>query len=221
MNLPAESSFVQPYFIEELGDFGVSTLDIAKALNAKHFDVTRKYMRQKEFYDTLGSAPYVVNLKDVQGKSVKGWYFSVTLAKYIVASWKNERGAGYFMFLMECERVATEMVPLLIEENRLLKEEIGRQKLKKLKKAKTGLKQYITTDLYGNEIVKTYRAPLSELSEAEILRGQLHKLSAQSRGMAQRIEWLQAEVAKQSMQTEKDLDLYKTVRPKPRLKRVQ
>jgi hypothetical protein len=109
-------------------------------------------------------------------------------SKMIVALYRNAIGRSYLKFLLECERVATELTPKLIAQNQELHQKLkaledsikaledSRAKVRALPKPKLALVQkkiWGTPDLFGGEVVsrEMIRHPIALVSREDALIG--------------------------------------------------
>lgn len=113
MEIVLHSDYVKPFFLDEAGFEGLSSQDIAKSLRVLHHHVTEKILRNEDFLIKSGFHVYTWNDNQTKGRKGKSYFVSTDTAKYLVASWSSNLGAAYFRFLLECERVATNLVPTL------------------------------------------------------------------------------------------------------------
>jgi hypothetical protein len=107
-------NFSKPHFIVELGEEGLTSLEIAASLGVEHRDVLQKLRRGKWISHNCLIFKYAAyTTYNQNNKLVDVYALNVPAAKAFVARWSNLAGDGYLAFLFECERVVTEEVPKL------------------------------------------------------------------------------------------------------------
>lgn len=121
-----KGSFVEPHFIEELGDDGLTAEEIAVSLGTRVGDVRRKLRDQPN--ETLKSLKYEIsNLKNINGVEYEEFLLSTAAAKFFVARYDNDIGDGYLEYLIRldmaverCLREAKSRISLLETSERKL-----------------------------------------------------------------------------------------------------
>jgi Phage regulatory protein Rha (Phage_pRha) len=117
-------SFIQPYSIQQLGDeLGLTSEDVAKALGTNHRNVIESIQTISSIIP--GFAVKTALLKNEKGRPTKLFLLTTDEAKLVTARYGNDLGLGYLKFLIECEKVATELMPKMAARIRELEEEIG------------------------------------------------------------------------------------------------
>ena len=114
-NLVDTSNFVEPYFIEELGEVGLSATDIAKSLVAEAKSVRRKLregflerIKAQGFQGVLVSTPNKTN-----GLDFEEIYLDVSAAKFFVGKYDTPTGDAYMGFLIKLEKALIERAVLI------------------------------------------------------------------------------------------------------------
>lgn len=169
--LPGSENFVKPVYSQEFDCTGFTSMQVAHSLGVSHWILQKKLDRNFDFLLRYGLQPYGCDLVDSQGKTVKGCFISVELAKYLAVTWKSEKGVGYFRKLLEYEQFA------------LGRREIGKGKPTR-SSAKFGHRPVYQTTIFGTcELVAWEKVPIEQISKVERAQGLIHKLSAQILGM--------------------------------------
>lgn len=209
MNEIVPSGFVKPYPQEALGgELGLSSREIALSIGAEHDNVTRAIRA----YISLDSQfPHSEGKERArggrQGRQSTVFVLPAQEAKLIVAQYKSKVGIGYVRFLLECEKVATELTPKLIEELKAARAELGKvqaeldaKKVRALPAPKTVLrtKEFITGEsMFGEGFTikrKMERVPAGEMNLLQVLEAKLTLAIYQGEGTSKRIKRLQDEI---------------------------
>ena len=133
--------FKKPYYIEVLGEEGLTARDIADALDINLFHAHEKIKREQKESKSLIFKYIVYTFYNENNLLVETYAMNIMTAKAFVARWKNHIGDSYLKFLFECEKVATELMPLLLDENKLLKEKLSLAEYSAIKNSKKLLKK--------------------------------------------------------------------------------
>ena len=113
---------MKPYPQEALGgEFGLTSQDIANALGARHDNVKRHMKAISALDKTFTLTGWKVSFGG--GRPGEIFIVPVSESKMVVAKYANEVGTGYLRFLIECEKVATELTPQLIAKLKPFKPE--------------------------------------------------------------------------------------------------
>lgn len=205
MNQLAVSNFVKPYPQDALGgELGLTSLDVAAALGARHEHVKHRMQSlkssDKAFTEVAVKVPG-------RGRPLDLLIMPVTEAKMVVAKYDNEIGNCYLRFLIECEKIATELTPKLIAELKEMKAELeclqiklDGKKVRALKPCKTVLetKEYTAGEsMFGDGFIvrrKMHRVPASTLTTLQILEAKRVMLILQTEGTARRIKDISNEI---------------------------
>jgi phage regulator Rha-like protein len=198
---------IKPYFIEELGCEGLSSLDIAEGLQAQHYHVARKI---RQFSERLQiSIRHRKELVEI-GRPQVVYLLPTNLAKMVVAKYENEIGFAYLGFLLQCETIATELTPQLVARVKELEAQLEQIELqldtankvrpiKRIAPPKTQLLTEIITcsnGIFGEEIIERHltRQPISTLNQDELERAKLYMLIRQNEGVTKAIRNLQDKI---------------------------
>ena len=189
-------SFVQPHFIEALGEDGLSAHEIAMALGVDVEHVHEKLKRGKwksvtSWNDCLTLYTIQQEIQEVTGHTYKreteSYALKTKAAKAFVARWENNLGDSYLDFLLECEKVAIEAMPRLIAENNALKSSLSRAtKPLQLKASKKGflLVPEFLPNLFGQiELILRWKKK-TEISEKELALAKEKKIAESLAGLA-------------------------------------
>lgn len=166
-------SFVQPHFIKELGEFGLTAAEIAQSLGVSLNDVHQKLRRitkTKVVQHWLWAAFTVVH--EINGLPYETYALNTEYAKVFVARWENEIGDAYLKFLFQCERLVLEEVPKLRAELTEATREIKSLRRSRQKaRGKLGEYAWIVAgfDANGRTIFK--QVPRNCCTEMEICQG--------------------------------------------------
>jgi hypothetical protein len=191
MNL-AKSSFIKPHFNQEAGYEGLSSHDIAKGIGADNHQVFQKIARNEEFLIKSGFRIYARKLSDTGGRNGKDYFVCTDTSKYLVASWKNHMGASYFRFLLECERVATELTPKLIAR---IAELEGKSKTVKSSKSKMIDVPVYDYNLFGDYEVVTYnKVPKEKVSDVVQMHSYVRHCNKVAMGCLKKVEVTQKKI---------------------------
>lgn len=109
------TNYIEPYPKKALGgELGLTSIDIARALGVRHDYVYDKIRRNQSFYNSGGlwRIAYFTHILENNRKS-KAFQVSTIVAKYVVATWKNDMGRSYFDYLEKCENFVQKEVPKL------------------------------------------------------------------------------------------------------------
>jgi hypothetical protein len=189
---------IKPYFIEELGCEGLSSEDIADCLGAEHFNVAVKVRKFSERLQI--SIATARKITDGKGRNQIVYLLPVELAKMVVAKYDSAIGFAYLRFLLECERVATELTPRLVErvkelelalQNKELELDTARKvrPIKKLAAPKTMCVTEIISKqegIFGEPVIERHfkHVAIATLTKEEILTARHVNLTRQLEGVA-------------------------------------
>lgn len=108
------SGFVKPYAQESLnGELGLTSLEIAQALGARHEQVKHRMQSLKSSDEAFTEVAVKVH---GNGRPLELLVMLVTEAKLVVAKYDIEIGNEYLRLLVACEKVASEITPRLVAE---------------------------------------------------------------------------------------------------------
>jgi len=95
-----------PYFLDELGEEGLTSLDFAKALRVRHDIVLEKWRRINALeWSRWGWNLTVGTVKTGQrGRPKRIGFMNTEAAKVFLARWDSAAGNEYLKFLLNCER---------------------------------------------------------------------------------------------------------------------
>lgn len=106
------SNFVRPYFIEELGEEGLTAADIAKSLGVEPNDI-RKKLEKRGFIERIKSQGFqartTVVANKVNGLEYTEYVLDVAAAKFFVGKYDSPAGDAYLAFLIRLERKVDEL----------------------------------------------------------------------------------------------------------------
>lgn len=197
-NLIQNSSFVKPHFNEKAGFEGLWDWELAQSLGVLIQHVREKWRRNKKTLMKLGFNVYTLKSDGEMGRPAERVFFSTPLAKYFVATWVNDLGISYFRFLLECEKVATELTPTLIKkieqleaENEVLK--ASAEQPKQLNKGKFAIVPVFGKNLWDEDEVVAYEYVEKETaSPVDVARGKLHHNAKVQEGLLRSSEKAQS-----------------------------
>jgi len=197
--------FIKPYYIEELGDLGLTSIDIAECLSSQHAHVLQKLRRiclkQHEQWESLNWRihAYAIELPNHRGKPGRKpsrcYALNVRASKAFLAKWDNDLGRSYLNFLFTCEEAA----PKLIEEIASLRQERARlqiqietlQKPRRKYLPGQGTVAYLvearmTRDMFGTEYCEKIRKaiPVDKLTDVELREWRIQHRAAVIEGLA-------------------------------------
>jgi len=160
------SNYIQPTAQKALnGELGLTSGDIAKSLGVDHHKVKEKIKRNFDFYNDCSF--FVTHMGD------NYYTVNVATAKYLVASWKNHIGKGYFKHLLEYEKFVIEKLPKLEKELQALKRYVAStMKPKRVSEYHVSIPDVrIQMNLFGEADLIIYREKklISELTCSEKL----------------------------------------------------
>lgn len=188
------------------GELGLTSQQIADSLKIRHSNLLPS-IRNYEQEIKCNLTKHSVKIKPgSRGRNSTLYVLTATDAKMIVARYQNEIGRGYLKFLLECEKIATEITPRLVARVKELEKELQaalkvlETKQKRLSKPKTLL---VTENiskfdsLMGDgQIIKRHmtKYPVSMLTPHEIKRAKLVMMMLQQEGLAKAIKNLADEI---------------------------
>jgi hypothetical protein len=208
-NLTTDTSFIKPYFIEELGEEGLTSHDVAKSLQISVKHVHERIKRSFEedcknipswrlvaVATTIDSGTYA----ERQGIS---YLLNTAAAKAFVATYRNKIGLSYLNYLFGCEAIVHKEIPLLRAQLDTMAKQLQQARLlldstKKPHHNKgTMLVPTMINTLYGEEV--EYRRvpkdrPVPNLTRME---GEVKQLTTLAKGMIAKIDRLSTEIAKE------------------------
>lgn len=163
-NLP-QNQFIKPYPQSALnGELGLNAADIAKSLGVKTSHVIQKLKRHNLNNLGIFKVSQQRHRDSRANKIVTSFSLNTPAAKYVVATWKNEMGIGYFQYLLQCEKIVEEQIPLYKNRIRQLIDYIAKPKRKR--QTITMTKPRITYDMFGNETV-VYEKIVKQIEQLE------------------------------------------------------
>lgn len=130
MNQITTSSFKKPYFIDILGEEGLTARDISESLNVPIFHIHQRIKRSflaqtKDIQDwRIITTVMTIDSGTYTERESETFILNIRSAKAFVATYDSKFGRSYLNFLFDCEKVATEITPKLIAEIQLLKEKL-------------------------------------------------------------------------------------------------
>lgn len=102
-----QSSFVQPHFIEALGEEGLTLHEVAQSLDIEFKEAKRVLEKNLSDYTAVEFSTQQ-EIQEVTGHSynrtVNSYYLTIEDAKFFVAGYNNETGKAYRRYLIDCER---------------------------------------------------------------------------------------------------------------------
>ena len=122
-------SFIQPHFIDILGEDGLTAGEIAQSLDIPREHVVQKLNRgwSAKASKAVKSFNITIAMKNnINGLDVEEFHLNTRAAKAFVAQYQNDMGFKYLDFLFDCEQAATEILPKIIAENEALKSSLAR-----------------------------------------------------------------------------------------------
>ena len=148
-----KSGHVVPYPQKALdNELGLTAADIAMSLRVAPRLVRQKIQRHKKTLSTGIFRSTHFEYFNENGVLFREVALNVHASKYVVATWKNDMGVGYFQYLLECEQIAEKMVPGLKDTIREYE-----KKLSKVNKSKGYIKvpkpEY-QTNIFGEQQLK-------------------------------------------------------------------
>lgn len=176
-NLTEQIIFVKPHFYKEAGFAGLWDWEIAKSLGVRVDHVTHKLGRNRSFFEQNQISLYKEIKRNQDGASRIVFFLPTELAKYFVCSWKNHMGWSYWLFLLECEQVATELTPKLFERIRFLEDKLANCSDTPKLESKKGTMGYVPVEretLWGGVETFGYElAPKEDADPVDLARGKL------------------------------------------------
>lgn len=177
--LTSKTTFVKPHYNEEAGFEGLWDHEIAKSLSVQVIHVITKLKRNWSFLSQNGIFPYEKIKQNQDGASRKAFFVPTQVAKYFVSSWKNNMGWSYWMFLLDCERVATELTPKLLARIAELESENKKlnasQPVRKLRKPRQAIVPIWGSNLWDEPaIIGWRRIDAKNADPVDVARGKLH-----------------------------------------------
>lgn len=207
----APTSFIKPYYIDALGEDGVTARDIATSLKTRSNDVRKKiekhFLEQCKLSQYWRAAEFTAS-NDSSGLRIKEYALNIRAAKVFIATYRNKIGASYLDFLFDCERVATELTPKLIAkvkdlELRLQASEDAQIKRdrKLIKAVKQGMILAPTyhENLFGLLEQKWEMRQKETLNEVNLLSAKLRHAQKTVKGLVNKIDILQDDLDKASL----------------------
>ena len=173
--ISTESAFVKPYYIEELGEEGLTAHDIAKGLGVRFKNVHEKCKRWVKRDTIFRMAVYTAQqeIQEVTGhrykRNIQSYLMPTRTAKAFIARWENNLGDDYLDFLFNCEYIVTQKLPKILAQNETLKLENEKLRQAKFKKEHKNHKTIVGSqmNLFG-EVEPIYESkPLSEMSKSQ------------------------------------------------------
>jgi len=176
------ANYKMPYPQELLGQkYGLTSRDISLALDIEHKNILQKIARP-EFkamceYNGWNLAAAAAKTNE-RGRPGIIFAMETNIAKALVATTSKKEGWGYLKFLLDCEKIATELTPKLIAQNEALKQENaflkaqkGPLKLPSNRKDAIPAPVSYAEDIFGDMQVMEIRwVKKTDLSELELAR---------------------------------------------------
>lgn len=196
--ISTQTSFVKPHYNEEAGFEGLWDHEIAKSLSVSVEKVREKLRRNKKILSKHNFHVFTSVTKKIGlGRRPLEYFLEVDVAKYFVCTWKSNKGVGYFRFLIDCERVATELTPKLfarIEELETENKKLNAsQPVPQLRKPKQAIVPIWGSNLWDEPaIIGWRRIDAREASPVDVARGKLHHNRKIADGLARSNEQCQS-----------------------------
>lgn len=204
MELTQTTQHIKPYLQPQLGNIdGLTSHDIAKALSVQPKRIIEKIERPtfKEMCATNGwELVAAASYSGKRGRPGKVYTLGTRAAKAIVATFDSVAGYKYLDFLFECEKVATQALPKILEElnNLKLENEMLKNKPKRLKGPRTDCIPTPVTfveNLFGEIVaIETKWIPKSQLTPQELNRATKRHCLAVGQGAIQKAKLLDEKV---------------------------
>jgi hypothetical protein len=207
VNAITVTTFVQPHWIEALGEDGLSVAEIAISLKAKPKNIRQKIQRTFLNHCKLSSQWHIAEFSaanEINGLEFQEYVLNTRAAKVFIATYRNEIGASYLDFLFDCEKVATELMPKLIADNKILTEKLGaaenalitasEKKQKQLGKSKKGMLSvpcYEQGQLFERIDCVVRMKHIDDMTEMERLDAKIHHGTKVAEGLLNGISKLQ------------------------------
>jgi hypothetical protein len=195
--------FIQPHFIEELGEEGLTAHEIAQSLGVEIADVLRKIKRNKwnsGIINNFNVMSYGYT-NPINNRNVVSYYLNTNAAKVFVARWSNKIGDGYLMFLFRCEEVVKKVVPEILkalEETKERLKAMEQEALRNKRKIKSGAKSgmimsptYFRDGIFELLQIKWEMKQKETLDELSLLKAKMRHSQKTSKGLAEKIILLQ------------------------------
>jgi hypothetical protein len=193
------TTFKTPYFIEALGEDGLTAKDIAESL-----DVNVKHVRQKLKRGWLEKSKCVESFKssledknNINGLDTEEIFLNTAASKAFVAQYQSEKGFKYLAFLLNCE-VA---VPELVAQIKSLQEKLELHEAQSIQDNKKLLKEFkkgmILAPVYEKAALHDVLELRWELrhkdtmNEIDLLKAKIRHSQKVQAGMAKKILELQ------------------------------
>jgi predicted transcriptional regulator len=184
------TNFIEPHLIEEVGQVGLTSSDIAIALGIDERDVIKKIKRNTWTNNNKWKPKlYTVNNNIKSGTYVpqkRGtrYFFTIQGGKAFVAKHNNNVGDAYLQFLFDCEEVALKKVPEMQSLINQLLAKINKTKIETKKALIVTTKTIIRKGLFEPiiEILKETR-PIDSLTLAERQQWEFEHRSKIAEGM--------------------------------------
>ena len=107
----AQSSYVEPYFIRELGCEGLTAADIAKSLSSE-VSVVRRKLTSRGFLDRIKRQGYqalpIGFVNKGNGLEFTEYVLDIDASKFFVGKYDSETGDDYLAFLITLEKKVNE-----------------------------------------------------------------------------------------------------------------
>lgn len=160
--------------------YGLTSVDIAQALDMPLYQLNEK-IRRPEFKAMCEANNWEYIATAIKSKSrgrpTKIFIMETNIAKALVATSASQKGWGYLKFLLDCEKVAMELMPKLINENELLKIRLKAAESKEYKRLPGPKTDAIphpvayAEDLFGEEqVIEVRWVKKKDLTDLELAR---------------------------------------------------
>lgn len=197
-DLKPQNNFVSPYPQPELNcELGLTSLDIARAIDVNHKNVAQKIIRYKRegLFDEMGwhLASFEDKRPNQPGRRQKHYSMNTRAAKAVVARYNNRAGLGYLNYLFDCEEIVEKKVPELLKKNAELQEQVRELTRPTVKRKNSGYMittktPIITYDLFNEPrcVVHKEKKAFTELSELELERYRIQHRQRVIRGLTEK-----------------------------------
>jgi hypothetical protein len=188
-----KSGFIEPHFVPELGEEGLTAHEVAQSLGVEP-EIVRRKLRRGWFETAKLLKSFImtkVKKSNINGLEFDEFFFNTRAAKAFVGQYQNEIGLSYLEFLFGCETVVLEQVPRLKAEIERQAAEINRILLpspRKLKMQNMVAVEQVSRDLFDNEICSWIYKSIHEVTESELLRAKQKKIEESMGGLVKSSE---------------------------------
>lgn len=155
------SNFIEPHYIKELDEEGLTAQEIAISLGVEVFQVNQKLRREKNNVQVIQDWRVIAYtmLNENNGLQIECFALNTLAAKAFVARWSNRKGDAYLNYLFSCEKkseIADKLIPKMLNEISDLRKKLNAMELiatqhyrKSLPSAKAGT---LVTPIYVEDI---------------------------------------------------------------------